>query len=394
MFIRQNYRIYPNKEQSATLNQWLGQARFIWNFMLSKNIQSYNDTKNFIFKYNMNNMLPELKDSVDYNWLKEIPSQCLQQKCQDLDTALKSSFKSKTNRKGFPKFKSKKIDESGIRFPSFKFEGNRIVLPKMKSGIKIKLHRELLGKKGSLTLSKDKIGNYFVSILVEISDDYFSKPITEIKSAIGIDVGLKEFAITSDAEIINNPKFYRKAEKKIKKSQKSLSRKNKDSSNREKSRKKLAKIHLKVKNQRKDFSKQNAYSIVKNNDLIAVETLNIQGMIKNHKLAKSIADVSWYQFHQDLQWQCKKQGKEFVKINQWMPSSKKCSCCGNIKSDLTLSDRIYECSCGLKLDRDLNASINILNEGLKFYNTVGTTEINACGNMIQGIESAQEAIIL
>ena len=199
MFIRQNYRIYPNKEQSATLNQWLGQARFIWNYMLSKNIESYNDTKNFIFKYNMNNMLPELKDSVDYNWLKEIPSQCLQQKCQDLDTALKSSFKSKTNRKGFPKFKSKKIDESGIRFPSFKFEGNRIVLPKMKSGIKIKLHRELLGKKGSLTLSKDKIGNYFVSILVEISDDYFSKPITEIKSAIGIDVGLKEFAITSDA---------------------------------------------------------------------------------------------------------------------------------------------------------------------------------------------------
>ncbi len=383
MFIRQNYRIYPNKDQTVVLNQWLGQARFIWNYMLAKNIEKYQLEQKFIFKFDMNNLLPDLKTVDDYSWLKEIPSQCLQQKCQDLDTALKSSFKSKTNKKGFPKFKSKKTDESGIRFPNFKFEGNRIILPKMKQGIKIKLHRELLGKKGAITLFKDKIGNFYVSILVELDDNFYPPLVTEINSGVGIDVGLKEFAITSDAEIISNPRFYRKAEKQLKKLQHKHSKKQNSSNNKNKARIKLAKKYKQVTNKRTDFIKKTANSIVKNNDLIVVETLNIQGMMKNHKLAKSIADVSWYQFQQELQWQCKKQGKWFTKINQWIPSSKMCNCCGHIKSDLTLSDRIYNCdNCGLSIDRDLNAAINIYKEGLNKLNTVGTMEIHACGNMI------------
>nr|QMP82921.1 MAG: putative transposase [Caudoviricetes sp.] len=394
MFIRQNYRIYPNSDQKIQLNQWLGQGRYIWNRMLDNNIKEYEKNKKFIFKYDMNNLLPEIKNNPETSWLKEIPSQCLQQKCQDLDTALKQSFKTTKNKKGFPKFKSKKTDESGIRFPSFKFEGNRIMVPKMKKGIKIKLHRDLLGKKGAITISKDKVGNYFASILVELPENYFPPQINLIETGVGIDVGLKEFAITSDAEIIANPKFYGSAEKKISKLQKSHSKKQRGSKNKEKARIKLAKSYKKVTNQRKDFTNKTSNSIVKNNDIVVVETLNVQGMLKNHKLAKSIADVSWYQFHETLKWQCIKQGKIFTKINPWYPSSKKCSCCGEIKKDLELKDRIYQCSsCGFELDRDFNAAINIYQEGLSKY-TAGTAEINACGDMSCGSNSAQEALDL
>lgn len=378
MYIRQNYRIYPTKLQQLTLNQWLGQGRFVWNYMLSLNIATYDRDKKFVFGYDMNNLLPALKKQPDTCWLSEIPSQCLQQKCQDLDTALKQSFKKNQNKKGFPKFKSRKFDESSIRFPNFKFEGNRIVLPKMKGGIKIKLHRPLLGKKEAITVSKDKIGRFFVSILVKIDDQI--KYVEEINNAIGIDLGLKSFAVTSDAEIIENPKFYRKAEKKLVKIQRSHSRKQKGSSNREKARVKLAKTHKIITNQRKDFCNQVASSIAKNNDLIAIEDLNVKGMMKNHNLAKSVADVSWGQFISALKWQAHKRGKYLVEINRWYPSSKTCSCCSGHKADLTLTDRVYVCpDCGFEIDRDLNAAINILQEGIRQHNTVGTTEINACG---------------
>ena len=378
MYIRQNYRIYPTKLQQLTLNQWLGQGRFVWNYMLSLNIATYERDKKFVFGYDMNNLLPALKKQPGTCWLSEIPSQCLQQKCQDLDTALKQSFKKNQNKKGFPKFKSRKFDESGIRFPNFKFEGNRIVLPKMKGGIKIKLHRPLLGKKEAITVSKDKIGRFFVSIIVKIDDQI--KYVDEINNVIGIDLGLKSFAVTSDAEIIENPKFYRKAEKKLTKIQRSHSRKQKGSSNREKARVKLAKTHKIITNQRKDFCNQVASSIAKNNDLIAIEDLNVKGMMKNHNLAKSVADVSWGQFISALKWQAHKRGKYLVEINRWYPSSKTCSCCGGHKADLTLTDRVYVCpDCGFEIDRDLNAAINILQEGIRQHNTVGTTEINACG---------------
>lgn len=170
MYISQKYRIYPNKDQIPILNQWLGQGRFVWNHMLALNIKTYNREQKFVFGYDMNNLLPDLKKAPETSFLQEIPSQCLQQKCSDLDKVLKQSSRKAKNKKGFPNFKAKKLDESGIRFPTFRFEGNRIILPKMAGGIKIKYHRPLLGKKGSLTLTKDKLGRYFVSILVTINE--------------------------------------------------------------------------------------------------------------------------------------------------------------------------------------------------------------------------------
>lgn len=369
MFLKQKYRIYPNKKQESIINQWIGSSRFIWNYMLSLNIEHYKENKKFIFGYDMNNMLPKMKKQEEYSWLKNTPSQGLQQKCQDLDTALKSSFRN-DNRFGFPKFKSKKTDESGIRFNDFKIIDNKIYLPKIKKGIKIIIDRELLGKPGLITVIKDNCNCYYVSISVNVGN-MFDKQIdkNEIKSAVGIDVGIKEFITTSDGEVVENPHFLKKQNKKLKKKQRELSKKNKNSKNREKAIYKVAKLHKKISNQRNDFIKQNASMIAKLYDFVSVENLNVKGMIKNHKLAQSIIDVSFSSFLQELEWQCKKRGKIFYKIDRFFPSSKTCHCCGNINSNLTLSDRIYKCpNCGIIIDRDLNASINILTKGLKDNN--------------------------
>lgn len=306
MFIKQKYRIYPNKEQQSIINQWIGSTRFIWNYMLSLNIEHYKETNKFIFGYDMNNMLPKMKKQEEYIWLKKTPSQGLQQKCQDLDTALKSSFR-KENKFGFPKFKSKKTDESGIRFNDFKIIDNKLYLPKIKKGIKIIIDRDLLGKSGLITIIKDTCNCYYVSISVNIGDMY-NKVIdkNEIKSAIGIDVGIKNFLITSNGEYVVNPHFLKKQNKKLKKKQRQLSKKQNKSKNRGKARLKFAKLHKKISNQRFDFIKQNASMITKLYDFVSVENLNVKGMIKNHNVAQSIIDVSFSSFLNELEWQCKK----------------------------------------------------------------------------------------
>jgi putative transposase len=373
-YLRQNYRLYPNKTQAAILNQWLGQCRFVWNHMLAKNIEKYDKEKKFIFKFEMNNLLPELKK--EFEWLKEVPAQSLQQKCQDLDLALKRCFKKQAQ---FPKFKSRNKDMSGINFPqSWKLLGNKLHIPKMKTPIRVAIDRPLLGKPGSLVLKKDKCGDFWISILVELPEDFIPEMTTGMKS-LGVDVGIKEFAVLSDGTKINNPRFLKKSKKKLLKLQRSHSRKQKKSKNREKARNLLARQHRKITRQRKDFIYKTACSIAKNNDIITIEDLNIKGMMKNHKLAGAIADVSWRMFFNHLIWQCKKRGKHLVVIGRFFASSKTCSSCGSVDSDLTLNDRTYSCSeCGHEMDRDLNAAINIERQGLHLRrNTVGTTEIKS-----------------
>lgn len=393
MFIRQNFRIYPTFKQIETLNQWLGQGRFVWNYMLSKNIERYENEKKFIFAYDMNNLLPDLKKQTETSFLKEIPSQCLQQKCADLDTAIKNKFKHK---RGFPRFKSKRTDESGIRFPSVKIEGKKLIIPKMKNGIRIVLHRDIIGTIGSTTISKDKTGAFYASILVKVDDSFLPSKTPIIETMVGVDVGLKEFAITSDGEFFGNPKFLRRMEPKIKKAARRHSKKTKGSKNKEKTRIKLARLHKKVSNQRKDFINKAAHSIVKSNDLIVIEDLSSNNMMKNHSLAKSIADVSWFQFKCALEWQSVKRGKHLVKIGRFFPSSKTCSCCGH-KQDMPLDVRTFVCeSCGFTLDRDINASMNILNEGIRLFkqNTAGTAEIHACGDMNCKTNETEQSVSL
>lgn len=385
------FRLYPTKEQQSTLNQWIGCSRWVWNYMLDFNKKKYKQENKFAFYVEMNNMLPSLKKQEETSWLKEAPSQILQQKCQDLGNAIGVSFKRKD--RGFPKFKSKKLDQSGIRFPQgWHIQGNRINLPKLK-GIKFKQHREIHGKVSSCTVTKDRCGDWWVSVLT-------SHEPTQIKDidpnlSVGIDVGLKEFAVTSDGEIVKNPRYLKKAERRLKIRQRALSRSQKSSNNKERDRIRLAKSHRKVARQRQDFINKFVSSITKMNDIVCTEDLNITGMKKNHRLAKSIGDVSWGQMYNRLEQKLKEEGKLLIKIDQFAPSSKTCSCCGS-KQDMPLNVRTYKCgNCGLELDRDFNAALNIRNWALRqrfnLAPTAGTAESHASGDMIFVRESADEA---
>ena len=372
MYIRENSRIYPKRFQQRTLNQWLGNARFCWNHFLNENIKRYEKEKKFVFYSETANLLVSLKKEEETKWLNESVAQTLQQKLKDLDSALKQSFKKSKNQKGFPRFKSKNTDTSGIRFPQgykVDFEHNLIKLPKLDGWIKTKFSRRINGIPKSLTLYKDCVGDWFISIVYEIDEKYFEPKVKEIKNAVGIDLGIKSFAVTSDSEVIQNPKFLRKTEKRLKKIQRKHSKKVKGSNNRFKSRKRLAKVHRKIKNQRTNFIKQVASLKAKENDLIVVEDLNVKGMVKNHHLAKSISDCGFSMFVKELEWQCLKRGKVFHKVSRWYPSSKTCNHCGYVKKELTLNEREWVCpQCNSVVDRDYNASLNILKQGLKDLN--------------------------
>lgn len=388
--IRQTFRIYPSSEQEQLLVQWLGCGRFIWNYFLTENRIKYEAEKKFIFKFDINKQITDLKKRDDYSWLKDAPSQILQQKSADLDTALKGVFRQK---KGFPKYKSRSTDMSGICFPqSVSIESGRLYLPKMKSGIQIKQHRDFLGTPGSCTIYRRPCGHWYASFVVkgyEIPD----KPTSvDYDRVVGLDLGIKDFLVTSDAEIIKNERFLQKKLKKLKRAQQRLSRKQKGSNNRNKQRLRVARIHEKIKNSRKDFANKAAGSIAKNYDLAIIEDLNVAGMIQNRELAKHIADVGWSIFTTVLKWQTEKRGKHLIQIGRFEPSTKTCSSCGH-KQDMPLNVRTYDCSnCDLVLDRDLNAAINIKHLGIDKIDTAGTAEINARGDMRRSLDhSAREA---
>lgn len=368
MKIRQKFRMYPNKEQERILNQWIGCARFVWNKFLEYNNECYRNEKKFVFYNEMNARLTQLKGEEEYGWLNDAESTSLQQKLRDLERALKDSSSKKKNPKKYPHFKSKKTDESGIRVTNLKghFREGKIHLPKINTLFKVVFHEPLKGKPSSVTIIKDKCGCWFVSYVVEWNCDAEQIQPSDVKNCVGVDLGIKTFAVTSDGEVFESPKYLRKSEKKLKKLQKKHSKKYKNSKNREKSRKRLAKQHKRVANKRKNFIKQTASSIAKMNDVVACEDLNVRGMIKNHHLAKSISDSGFGMFLMELGWQCKKRGKIFHKVSRWYPSSKTCNFCGYVNKTLTLNEREWVCpQCNSILDRDYNASLNILNQGLR-----------------------------
>lgn len=387
LYTAYKFKAYPTPAQEQILAQWVGCGRKVWNLMLEHNKQKYDQEKKFVFYVEMNNRLPDLKKTEDLEFLKNAPSQVLQQKCQDLSGAITRSFRSGF---GFPKFKARNLDHSGIRFPQgFHLNGNRITLPKMK-GLKFKKHREIEGAISSCTVKRDRCGDWWVVLLAKQKDK--APMVLDPTKAIGIDVGLKEFAVTSDGEIIKNPRFLRRSEKRLKIRQRSLSRTQKASMNRERCRLRLARTYRKVTRQRTDFIDKVVSSITKSYDIIGVEDLNIAGMKKNHKLAKSIGDVSWGRFFMRLQQKANQLGKIVIKTDAFAPTSKTCSRCG-AKQEMPLWVRTYRCTaCHVELDRDFNAAVNIKNWSMRKYDpTVGITGSNAFGDMIHVYESADEA---
>ena len=360
------YRMHPNKEQKEYFAKCFGCVRFIYNRMLSDKIEYYNKTKQ-----KLNNTPAQYKN--EFPWLKEVDSLALANAQMNLQTAYNNFFK--RPEVGFPKFKSKKShkdsyttnNQNGTVAISDKY----IKLPKIGS-VKIKKHRTFDGLIKSVTISKNPSGKYYVSVLVEQIE---KEKLSESESAIGIDLGLKEFCITSDGEMIENPRYLQRSENRLRKLQKDLSRCNKGSKNREKCRIKVARQYEKITNQRKDFLHKSYKRLIDENQIICLEDLSVKNMMSDHQIAKSIADVSWSEFVRQLKYKADWYGREIIQIDKWYPSSQICSTCGYKSGRKELHVRKWTCpECGTLHERDVNAAINILNEGLRIR-TVGTTEI-------------------
>lgn len=396
------FRIYPTDEQKIMLEKHFGACRFIYNRFLHIRQTMYSKFKISINRTYLDNELLMCKEL--YPWLKEVNSQSLQQVNKNLDIAYKNFFEGRVK---YPTTKSKRFDNSFQVTQRYKINltTSQISIPNV-GWIKIKMHRDLFNPKfiennlvktkldneiilnhsdnsiflRTLTISKTPTRKYYVSILTENKIEYPEIIPINRSDILGIDVGIKTFASLSDGEKIENPKFLKKSLKKLIKMQRRVSRKVIGSNNRKKAVKKLAKIHEKISNQRNDFQHKIANKLISENQAIAIETLNIKGMIKNHKLAQAIADSAWYNFITKLSYKAKNFGKTILKIGQWEASSKTCHICGYKNKDLTLNDRDWLCpSCNTHHDRDINAAINIKKFAIIDYQiTVGTTE-RACG---------------
>ena len=358
------YKIKPNEEQKVLLNKHFGSIRFAYNYFLNERKVEYETNKQTL-NYNDNSAtLTKLKKQE--KWLKEINSQSLQHSLKGLDDAYNSFFKKRT---GFPKFKSKH-NKNSFKVPQFvKVKNECLIIPKFKDPIKMIQDRKFKGEIRQATLSKTPTGEFFVSILVETDHKKFEKTGKEV----GIDLGIKDFVITSDGYKYKNNRWTKTYAKKLKENQQHLSRKVKGSNRYKEQKLKVAKLHKKITNSRKDNLHKVSTELIKKYDTIFLEDLNIKGMIKNHKLSKHIADVSWGKFITLLEYKANWNDKKIVKIDRFFPSSKTCNCCGWINQNLKLDIREWTCSsCNTKLDRDLNASKNILKEGIKI--SLGTND--------------------
>ena len=347
------YRIYPNAEQMQFFAKCFGCVRFVYNRMLSDRIEHYNLTGK-----SLNNTPAQYKS--EFTWLKEVDSLALANAQMNLNTAYRNFFRDKSN--GFPKFKSKKNNNFSYTTNNQKgtvyIENGCIKLPKLKSPVKIRQHRSFEGVIKSCTISKAPSGKYHISILVET--EIQKLPASDMR--VGIDVGIKDFAVLSNGEAYKNPKHLRKSEKRLAKLQRDLSRKQIGSSNRNKARIKVAKLHEKIANQRMDFLHKKSTEIIRKNQAIVIEDLKVKNLMKNHNLAKSIAEVSWSRFREMLDYKSRWYGRELIIAPPDYPSSQLCSDCGNRSSQTKdLACRIYVCpECGLEIDRDYNASLNLL----------------------------------
>lgn len=357
------FRLYPNKEQEIYFSKCFGSVRFIYNKMLNDKIEYYKKNNKML-----NNTPAQYKK--EYIWLKEVDSLALANAQMNLDKAYKNFFRDKSV--GFPKFKSKKnnyysyttnnqkntidiVDGKYIKLPK---------LPKLKTLVRIKQHRQIPkdGKIKSATISKNSSGKYYISILVEQE----IKELPKNEFTIGIDLGLTDFAITSDGVKYSNPRYLRKSLNKLAKEQRKLSRKKNGSKNRNKQRVKVAKLHEHISNQRKDFLHKLSSELINENQVICLEDLQVKEIQQNKYLSQSVSDVGWYEFRRQLEYKAKWYGRTISFVDKWYPSSQICSNCGNNTGKKSLDIREFDCPyCGKHHDRDINASINILHEGLR-----------------------------
>lgn len=360
------YKLKPTVKQQKLLMQTFGCVRFIYNWGLQMKMQAYKEEKKTLTSIDLAKTLTSLKKETEYKWLNTCAAEALQQSLRHLDNAYTSFFKAK---KGFPKFKSKHYSKRSASFmnATINFDTWLTRIPRIG---KVKTYKNRTFdhskvKVGTATVSMDSCGEFWLTIL---TDDFIDNPPrakVDNGNAVGIDLGIKDFATLSDGTKIPNPKFLERSARRLKKLQRKFSKAQKGSKNRERLRLKIARLHRLIANRRNDFLHKLSTKLVKQYDTICMENLNIEGMLKNHKLARAISSVAWTEFVRQLSYKCAWHGKNLVFIGRFEPSSKTCSVCGHIYNELTLSERTWTCSnCGTVHDRDINAAINVKHLGL------------------------------
>ena len=358
-------RIYPSAEQVDFINKQLGCCRFVYNNCLAFRKDSYQNEHISVSSSEAVKHITSLKK--DNEWLKDVHSKVLQQSVRDMNQAYDNFFKL---HKGFPKFKSKHDNRQSCRFPKDAFigvRGNRIDLIKVLKDIHFKCSRNderylnrNQDKVKSITLNKEPNGKFYLSVLID-------KPLRQVpqsSSMVGLDLGIKDFAVTSDGQVIENIHFKKNEESRLKRLQRQISKKIAGSKNREKARLRFAKLNEKIRNRKLNFLHDVTNHLIDENQVIVMEDLNVKGMVRNHKLAESISEVNWGEFRRILTYKAAWHGRQLVFIDRFYPSSKRCNHCGYINKGLTLKDRQWVCpECGSLIDRDYNAALNILEEG-------------------------------
>lgn len=359
-------RIYPSEEQATYIARLLGTCRFVYNNLLAYRIEEYNTNKKAISFGEMGKKIVELKG--DFPWIKESHSKVLQQSAINLDAAYKSFFK---NGAGFPKFKSKHDARASCRFPADAFmgvRGNRLDVIRPLKDIHFKcssrderyLNRNQ-DKVRSATLSRTKAGGFFLSILVD--GDFAPKVVEPKRELVGIDLGIKDFVVTSEGERFENLKLIRSNANRLARLQRLFARKQKESNNKDKARRKLARLHERLNNKKEHHLHAIVNSLLDENQVVAMEDLNVKGMMQDHRLARSIQELSLHRFRSMLEYKAAWRGKDLLTIDRFFPSSKLCGACGKKNDALELKDRSWTCACGARHDRDLNAAKNIAKEG-------------------------------
>ncbi len=365
------YRFYPSDEQKRILAQTFGCCRYVYNWALRQRTDAYYQRGERLYYEGTAQRLVLLKKQEETIWLNEVSSVPLQQALRHLDRAFRNFFEGRAE---YPTFKKKRHQQAATYASNaFTWDGHDLTLAKMDTPLTIHWSRPLPkgAKPSSVTVSKDTAGRYFVSLLVE--EDI--KPLPVVNKQVGLDLGLKSMVITSDGHTSGNPKFFHKDEKKLAKAQRRHAKKKKGSKNREKARLKVARIHARIGDRRRDYQHKLSTQIIRENQVVCVESLQVKNMVKNHCLAKAISDVGWSEFVRQLEYKAEWYGRTLVKIDKWYPSSKRCFDCGHLLDSLTLDVRCWTCpECGVVHDRDINAAQNILAAGLA---------VTACGEAVR-----------
>ncbi|MGR0185451.1 RNA-guided endonuclease InsQ/TnpB family protein [Azospirillum aestuarii] len=369
-------RLYPTSAQQQGLAVQFGCARWAWNNALNEMRVLYRETGKGLSYAGMTLRLPKLKQ--EFPWLEDADSQVLQQALRNLAASFQGFFE---RRLKYPRFKTKHGRQS-IQYPQrVKIDGSRIYLPKV-GWVTCVVHREIIGKIKTVTVSKNACGQYHAAVLTDNETPMLSVSVEG--KAIGVDVGLLDLAVTSDGSKFANPKHLRKAERNLKRKQRKLSRKVKGSNSRANARRLVARAHQRIADARRDHLHKLSRRIVNENQVIVVEDLHVKGMMKNHSLARAIGDAGWGMFTRFLAYKAERDGKAFVKTNRFYPSSKACSECGVINDRLSLDVRHWTCPhCGARHDRDINAAKNIRDEGLRAL-AAGTVAAAGGGNVSHG----------